>query len=369
MARNSYTNRNNNYRGRKTFLITAFILVAGLAVWRLLSSRSSVEPHQSPTNTTITQANAEAPSASVITNISEEPQKLPIKTDNAKSEQVRQVSATEQAGQNAQKVKPEPAAPAKSGKAEKLLDEGRIAIERQDYMTAREKISRAMALGLPRQKAKLAESLINQASDFWLFSRRLFPNDPHCRRYQVASGDLLVNIGKKFDVPYQILMRINGIKKPSSLRAGQNIKVVQGPFHAVVDRERFMMYVYLGDVLVRVYPVSTGKPGRETPVGRWLVEVGKKQINPAWTDPDTGKQFYPDDKENPLGERWIGLKGLDGNAKGRTGFGIHGTIEPEKIGTAASRGCIRLLNKDVEELYDMLTEGKSRVQVAASGEF
>jgi lipoprotein-anchoring transpeptidase ErfK/SrfK len=353
MARSSYTNRNNDYRARKIFLITAFILVAVLAVWRLFSSRSSIEPHQSPINTAIAQANTEAPPASVITNISEKPQKLLAKTNNAR---------TEQAGRNAQKVKPEPAA-AKSGKAEKLLDEGRTALTRQDYITAREKISQAMALGLPRQKAKLAESLINQVSDFWLFSRRLFPNDSHCRRYQVASGDLLVNIGKKFDVPYQILMRINGIKKPSSLRAGQNIKVVQGPFHAVVNRERFMMYVYLGDVLVRVYPVSTGKPGRETPVGRWLVEAGKKQINPAWTDPDTGKQFYPDDEENPLGERWIGLKGLDGNAKGRTGFGIHGTIEPEKIGTAASRGCVRLLNKDAEELYDMLTEGKSRVQV------
>jgi len=330
--------------------------MAVLAVWRLFSSRSSVEPHQSPINTTIARANAEAPPVSVITNISEKPQKLPAKTNN---------TGTERAGQNTQKVKPEPAVPvtAKSGKAEKVLDEGRAAMAAQDYITAREKISQAMALGLPPREAKLAESLINQVSDFWLFSRRFFPDDPHCRRYRVESGDLLVNIGKKFDVPYQILMRINSIKKASSLRAGQNIKVVQGPFHAVVNRERFMMYVYLGEILVRVYPVSTGKPGRETPVGSWLVEAGKKQINPAWTDPDTSKQFYPDDKDNPLGERWIGLKGLDGNAKGRTGFGIHGTIEPEKIGTAASRGCVRLLNKDAEELYDMLTEGKSRVQV------
>ena len=253
MARSSYTNRNNDYRRRRIFLITAFILVAVLAVWRLFSSRSSIEPHQSPINTAIAEANAEAPSASVIPDSSEVPQNLPTQTKSAE---------TERAGQNTQKVKPEPAVPvaAKSGKAEKLLDEGRAALTGQDYITAREKISQAMAMGLPRRKAKLAESLINQVSDFWLFSRRLFPNDPHCRRYRVASGDLLVNIGKKFNVPYQILMRINGIKKPSSLRAGQNIKVVQGPFHAVVDRERFMMYVYLGDVLVRVYPISTGSP-------------------------------------------------------------------------------------------------------------
>ncbi len=354
MARSSYTNRNSNYHGRRIFLITAFILMAVLAVWRLFSSRFSVEPHQSPINTAIAQANTEAPPASVIPDKSDEAQN-PLPHTN--------IAEPEQAGQNAPKVKPESAAPAISGKAEKVLDEGRAAMAAQDYITAREKISQAMALGLPRRQAKSAESLINQVSDFWLFSRRIFPNDPYCRRYRVESGDLLVNIGKKFDVPYQILMRINGIEKPSSLRAGQNIKVVQGPFHAVVNRERFMMYVYSGDVLVRVYPVSTGKPGRETPVGSWLVEAGKKQINPAWTDPDTSKQFFPDDKDNPLGERWIGLKGLDGDAKGRTGFGIHGTIEPEKIGTAASRGCVRLLNKDVEELYDMLTEGKSRVQV------
>ena len=155
MARSNYTNRNSNYRGRKIFLIITFILMAALAVWRLFSSRSSVEPHQVPTNTTIVRANAKVSSDSVITNISEKPQNLPTKTNN---------TGTEQAEQNTQKVKPKPAAPspvaAKSGKAEKLLDEGRAAIERQDYITAREKISQAMAVGLPRQKAKLAESLV-----------------------------------------------------------------------------------------------------------------------------------------------------------------------------------------------------------------
>ena len=137
MARSSYTNRNNDYRGRKIFLITAFILLAALAVWRLFSSRSSVEPHQSPTNTTVARVNAEAPPAPVITNISEEPQKLPAKTNNAKPEQVRPKPA----------IEPAPAA-AKSGKAEKLLSEGRAAIEKQDYITAREKVSRAMAIGM-----------------------------------------------------------------------------------------------------------------------------------------------------------------------------------------------------------------------------
>ena len=36
---------------------------------------------------------------------------------------------------------------------------------------------------------------------------------------------------------------------------------------------------------------------------------------------------------------------------------IHGTIDPNSIGKAESRGCIRMQNAHVEEVYDMLTTG------------
>jgi L,D-transpeptidase-like protein len=39
------------------------------------------------------------------------------------------------------------------------------------------------------------------------------------------------------------------------------------------------------------------------------------------------------------------------------GYGIHGTNEPESIGHAASHGCVRLRNEDVEKLYDMVAVG------------
>jgi lipoprotein-anchoring transpeptidase ErfK/SrfK len=123
------------------------------------------------------------------------------------------------------------------------------------------------------------------------------------------------------------------------------------------------MLVYLGDVIARVYPVGMGAPDRPTPTGLWRSQAGTKQENPAWPDQETGKYYKPDDPDNPLGERWIGLEGLEGDALGRDGFGIHGTIKPEEIGHAASRGCIRLLNENVEELYDMVTDGQTKVWV------
>jgi lipoprotein-anchoring transpeptidase ErfK/SrfK len=53
-----------------------------------------------------------------------------------------------------------------------------------------------------------------------------------------------------------------------------------------------------------------------------------------------------------LGERWIDLG---------ESYGIHGTIEPDSIGKAASRGCIRMREKDVIEVYDFLVKGSEVV--------
>ena len=39
------------------------------------------------------------------------------------------------------------------------------------------------------------------------------------------------------------------------------------------------------------------------------------------------------------------------------GYGIHGTDHPESIGKAASHGCVRLRNEDIEKLYDMVPVG------------
>ena len=85
-------------------------------------------------------------------------------------------------------------------------------------------------------------------------------------------------------------------------------------------------------------------------------------IKPTWTD-HTGKTFRPEDPDYPLGSRWIGLEGLEGEAKDRTGFAIHGTKEPEEIGTAGSRGCIRLHNGDAILLYNLLVPTFSQVEV------
>jgi lipoprotein-anchoring transpeptidase ErfK/SrfK len=245
--------------------------------------------------------------------------------------------------------------------AVKLFEQGRSAWQAKKYLAARDALSDAVKLGLMPEQEKQARQMLNEAADQWLFSRDIYEGDEFCRLYKVASGDMLVNLQKQFAVPYKLLMRVNNITNENNVPAGKSIKVVQGPFHVLVDRSRFMMSVYLGDVLVRSYKVGLGKTGRQTPTGLWKVKL--KQENPAWYDAEAGKNYLPNDPENPLGERWIAIEGLEGPAEDRTGFGIHGTIKPDEIGKAASRGCIRLYNGDVRELYDLLMEGQSLVRV------
>ena len=59
--------------------------------------------------------------------------------------------------------------------------------------------------------------------------------------------------------------------------------------------------------------------------------------------------------ENILGSRWLGIS--------EPGYGIHGTTEPETIGTYQTKGCIRMRNADVEELFVIIPTGADVVIV------
>ena len=207
-------------------------------------------------------------------------------------------------------------------------------------------------------KTKLAE-----LSDKWLFSKLVYPEDKLTASYKVASGEMLSSIGKKHNVPYEILLQINNMAKPEALQSGVAIKVINGPFHARVYRSTFTLDLYLQNTYVKSFQVGLGKQGMETPTGRWRAKEGGKLIQPIWTDPVTGKTYHPEDQDYPLGSRWIALEGIEGAAVGKKGFAIHGTKNPELIGTQSSQGCIRLHNGDVVLVYNLMTPGQSLVDV------
>jgi lipoprotein-anchoring transpeptidase ErfK/SrfK len=257
-----------------------------------------------------------------------------------------------------QTIEPNPEAAALIAEATTLLSESPNKITE-----VRDKLNQTLRIPMSPQQRSSVKDKLSELSSQWLLSRTVFPDDPLCESYLVKPGEILEVIGKRYKVPYEILMTINRISRPEAMPAGQAIKVIKGPFHAKVYRSTFTMDIYLQNTYVRSFTVGLGKPGRETPTGLWRLRPGGKAHATSWRDPDSGRVYQPEDPDYPLGSRWMALDGLSGEAKNRDGFGIHGTKEPEQIGTASSRGCIRLHNGNVIKIYNMLVDGLSQVEV------
>ncbi|MCH2200694.1 MAG: L,D-transpeptidase family protein [Fuerstiella sp.] len=173
-------------------------------------------------------------------------------------------------------------------------------------------------------------------------------SDPHRHfgaPYLVEPGDTLESIGRKHNISWQYLGRLNRIE-PNELQAGQKLKVMHGPFSAIVDLSRFELTIHAHGYFVQRYDIGTGE-GDRTPVGQFTVQ--EKIENPTWYNPDGG-QVDRDDPLNPLGEYWIGLGDH---------IGIHGTIDLQSIGSARSRGCIHMRDADIAEVFALLGHGAS----------
>ncbi len=267
-------------------------------------------------------------------------------------------------------MQPETAKPAVESKvldsqAVELISEAGADIKAGRIIAARDKLNNVLlSVPLSSKQHQAIKATLANLSKKWLFSRDPHSGDTLTATYKVQQGDLLSQVAKQYHVPYEILLTINNIRRPENLRAGETIKVIKGPFHAIIYRSTFTLDLYLGNkTYVKSYKVGLGEEGLGTPTGKWRVKPGGKLIKPTWTDPTTGRTYIASDPDYPLGSRWIALDGLEGNAKGRTGFAIHGTKEPETIGTRSSRGCIRLLNGEAIEVYNLLVPGLSEIRV------
>ncbi len=102
------------------------------------------------------------------------------------------------------------------------------------------------------------------------------------------------------------------------------------------------------------YPVAVGRSGKQW---RGTVQIDGKYRNPAWAPPAEVKAAEPwlpnyipgGSSRNPMGMRALTLSGDE--------YAIHGTNRPDSIGKAASYGCIRMLNRDIVDLFDRVEVG------------
>ncbi|MBX3413477.1 MAG: L,D-transpeptidase family protein [Pirellulales bacterium] len=184
--------------------------------------------------------------------------------------------------------------------------------------------------------------LLDQVAGTVIYSRESFVLPAH----QVQPGETLNQIAQANNVPWQLLAKINAVQDPQNLRAGEQLKVVRGPFAAVVEMGRHRMSLWVEGRYAGRFTIGVGKIA-SIPEGEFTVR-GKVE-NPTYY----GEQVIDaDDPNNPLGERLIDL----GNQ-----LGIHGTNDPSLIGTNESGGTIALGPRDLEDVYDILSVGSTVV--------
>ncbi|NCD33545.1 MAG: L,D-transpeptidase [Spartobacteria bacterium] len=162
--------------------------------------------------------------------------------------------------------------------------------------------------------------------------------------YVIKSGDTLGRLASAHGTTVELIQKGNNIKG-SLIRPGDFIRILDGTFAIEVDKSDNTLVVTLNDRFFKRYRVGTGKYGR-TPVGDF--KITDRQVKPTWWRPD-GKRIPFGDKENLLGTHWLSLD--------VRGYGLHGTWEPDSIGSQSSAGCVRMLNENIEELYNLIPLG------------
>ncbi len=250
------------------------------------------------------------------------------------------------------------------------LSTARDMISHNDRVSARELLSKALRNSTSRADQQALRTELASINDVLVFGPVVAKNDPIAEEYTIQSGDSLSRIAARRELAthWKLIQRINRISNPSRIRLGQSLKLIRGPFHAVVDKSDHRMDIYHGSpaapqdwLYIRSFRVGLGLDDG-TPVGHFRISSNKLE-NPGWVNPRNAREQYaPDDPDNPIGEYWLGLDGIGADAQ-LTGYGIHGTIDPDSIGGDESMGCVRLADDDIALVYELLAEQVSTVQI------
>ena len=325
---------------RKVIIIFIVVIIGtfgyyyGRKYWQL--SRKDLPPEEGPPAAVETVA-VEEPEVSGVPKV--DPAEELVKKANEAAKEGRRMEAKKYFEEALAKHPDSPWA------AKAALALGPMYLAAGEKYLARSAYSRGLAACASPEEEKEIKNTLTSLNEELIFSKR--PSRDSVV-YVVKKGDNLSKIGQGYDIPHELIKRINDIKG-DLIYPDQRLKVIKGPFDAVIELQKFRLTVYLRGNFVKEYAIGIGKAGI-SPIGKFKVK--NKLRNPAWTKP--GEQMAADDPQNPLGERWIGIEG---------DYGIHGTIEPESIGKAVSEGCIRMYEADVEEFFDLIVVGKSTVEI------
>lgn len=192
---------------------------------------------------------------------------------------------------------------------------------------------------VPEEMRPQLVELLDQLAGAVIYSPDVHMESP----YIVRRGETLEDIANQFQVPWQLLANINGVDDPRRLPEGTELKVVRGPFSAVVDLDRQELTLFVARRYAGRFSIGVGNDPQPME-GEYTVR--EKQEQRTYYDRD-GRAIEPGADENPYGPYWMGLGGR---------LAIHGAAAPARDGRRASSGSIILSPEDAQDLYAILSE-------------
>lgn len=175
----------------------------------------------------------------------------------------------------------------------------------------------------------------------------------------VEPGQTLTRIGRSAGISAELLLRLNPGVDPRRLAVGSRLAVLDAaaePLRIDVRLGLRRLMVWRGAALVMGCAVGIGAEASPTPTGSTRIAVRVK--NPEWRDPATGRVHPPGSPGNLLGGYWLGFD--PGPDRRFASIGCHGWTgdDPTRwLGQGGSRGCIRLIQTDLHDLFDLVAPG------------
>ena len=130
-------------------------------------------------------------------------------------------------------------------------------------------------------------------------------------------------------------------------------RTTEPPGTIIIQTSERYLYLVQGNGRALRYGIGVGRDGFQW---QGLLKISRKAEWPDWTPPPEMierqpylPRFMAGGPGNPLGARALYL--------GATVYRIHGTNQPQTIGSAVSSGCFRLVNADVTDLFDRVPVG------------
>jgi lipoprotein-anchoring transpeptidase ErfK/SrfK len=165
-----------------------------------------------------------------------------------------------------------------------------------------------------------------------------------------AQGREMMNIG---DQPGYVPSEAEEDLSPEYKRTAVFYRTTEPPGTIIISTSDRFLYLIQGNGRALRYGIGVGREGFQW---QGLQKITRKQEWPDWTPPPEMiarqpylPRFMAGGPGNPMGARALYL--------GTTVYRIHGTNQPQTIGSAVSSGCFRLVNADITDLYDRVPVG------------